>query len=308
VLWRRKHLLGIGELEKRELEALLDLALHFKKKGFDREPLNATVANLFYEASTRTANSFALAARKVGLACLNFSRGSSSVSKGETLIDTAKNIEAMGVSGFVIRHSAPGAARLLARNVEGAVANGGDGRHEHPTQCLLDLATIIEHKGAVEGVKVAILGDIAHSRVARSLMQGLLMLGAQVAVTGPSTMMPKHLPGGVTRLGGIDEALEGRDVLYFLRVQLERQGRALIPSLREYHEFYGLCEKRLERVGDDVLIMHPGPVNRGVELSAAAADAPQSVILSQVTNGVFVRMAVLYLAVSAALGMEVEVG
>lgn len=307
MLWRRKHLLGIGELEKWELEALLRLALHFKEEGFDREPLGATVANLFYEASTRTANSFALAARKVGLGCLNFSKGTSSVSKGETLIDTAKNIEAMGVSGFVIRHSAPGAAWLLARNVEGAVANGGDGRHEHPTQCLLDLATMMEHTRSISGLKVAILGDAAHSRVARSLMRGLLMLGAEVGVTGPSTMMPKYLPEGVVRLGGIDEAMEKSDVLYFLRIQLERQGRALIPSLREYHEFYGLCERRVKRLGKDVLIMHPGPVNRGVELSAEAADSEQSVILQQVTNGVFVRMAVLYLTVGTALGMEVEV-
>lgn len=305
--WRRKHLLGIAELEPHELGCLLGLAAEFKRDGFRRPPLKATVANLFYEPSTRTANSFALAARNIGLNVLNFSKSASSAAKGETLIDTARNIEAMGVAGFVLRHSASGAPWLLARNVNGAVANAGDGCHEHPTQCLLDLLTMREAKGALEGLKVLIIGDVKHSRVARSLMHGLLKSRAQPAVCGPASMMPRTLPVDVARMPDIERAIEWAEVLYFLRVQLERQGRPLIGSLAEYHEFYGLTNERLARLAADKWIMHPGPVNRGVELAAAAADARQSLILKQVANGVYVRMAVLYLVVGAALLGEIAV-
>ncbi|MBN1807767.1 MAG: aspartate carbamoyltransferase catalytic subunit [Planctomycetes bacterium] len=307
--WKKKHLIDVTDLSEDELSGVLDLAAEFKEKGFGREPLKGmTVANMFYEASTRTANSFAQAARNIGCATLNFSKGSSSVSKGETLGDTARVIEAMGVDGFVIRHSAPGAAKLISAIVEGAVANGGDGRHAHPTQCLLDLMTMRGNNGGFKGLKVAIIGDILHSRVARSLMAGLGKLGAEVAVAGPSTMMPGTLPDGVMRLGGIEEAMGWAKVLYFLRIQLERQGRPLIASLREYHETYGLTAERMGSLKREQLIMHPGPVNRGVELAARSADCGAARILEQVANGVYVRMAVLYLLLSAAKGREVSIG
>jgi len=312
--WTRKHLIDVEELDLWEINALLDMAAKFKreasllaKEGFTLPPLKGmTIALLFYESSTRTSNSFATAARNIGAAVLNFSKGTSSANKGETLIDTALNIEAMNVQGFVIRHSSPGAALMLARAVKGCVANGGDGRHAHPTQALLDMMTIIEVKKQIEGLNVGIVGDIAHSRVARSLMHGLTKLGANVMVAGPATMMPEHLPGGVMKVNGVEEVMKHAEVLYFLRIQLERMtGGPLIPSLREYNEVYGLTPERMDRLKKEQVVMHPGPVNRGVELSAASADCPASFILPQVTNGVYVRMAVLYQLLSVVKGVKV---
>jgi aspartate carbamoyltransferase catalytic subunit len=305
--WTRKHLIDVEELDVWEINTLLEMAAKFKKEGFTLPPLKGmTIALLFYESSTRTSNSFATAARNIGTAVLNFSKATSSANKGETLIDTALNIEAMNVQGFVIRHSSPGAALMLARTVKGAVANGGDGRHAHPTQALLDMMTIIEVKKRIEGLNIGIVGDIAHSRVARSLMHGLRKLGANVMVTGPATMMPATLPGGVVRVSGVEEVMKHAEVLYFLRIQLERMtGGPLIPSLREYSEVYGLTPERMNRLKKEQVVMHPGPVNRGVELSAASADCEASFILPQVTNGVYVRMAVLYQLLNAVKGVKV---
>jgi len=299
--WKRKHLLGLEDLTAGEITTILDTAASFKEvstRSIKKVPAlqGRVVVNLFFEASTRTSNSFALAAKRLSADTMSFSSSGSSVSKGETLIDTAKNIEAMGVDAFVIRHSAPGAPHLLARNVDASVINAGDGSHEHPTQGLLDIYTIREVKGKIEGLKVAIIGDIAHSRVARSNIWGLTKLGAKVTVAGPSTLIPRDIGAmGVDISYDIDEVVATSDVINVLRIQLERQERRNFPSIREYARIFGVTAERLKLAKDDLVVMHPGPINRGVEIMPDVADGPRSVILRQVTNGLAVRMAVMYL-------------
>ncbi|RLD97958.1 MAG: aspartate carbamoyltransferase, partial [Aquificota bacterium] len=254
-----------------------------------------TVVNLFFEPSTRTRTSFEIAGKRLSADVINFSAATSSLTKGETLKDTARNIEAMVVDAVVVRHSASGAVRYLARELDVPVINAGDGAHEHPTQGLLDIFTIRERKGSVEGLKVAVAGDIAHSRVARSGIHGLLKLGAQVVVAGPPTMVPPDIERlGVSVASSVEEVLGEVDVVIMLRIQMERQSSPLFPSLREYSRYFGLNMEKLKSVSRDLLIMHPGPVNWGVELSPEVAYHPRNVILDQVTNGVAVRMAVLY--------------
>jgi len=255
-----------------------------------------TIVNLFFEPSTRTRLSFEIAAKRLSADTFNIAASTSSTTKGETLIDTAKNIEAMNPDIIVIRHSCSGAPQLLARHIHASIINAGDGSHEHPSQGLLDIMTVLEHKKEIAGLKIAIVGDIAHSRVAVSDIIGFTKLGASVHLAGPATF----IPAGIEKLGAIvsgsvDEAVDGADVVMALRIQLERQNDPLIPSLREYSNFYGINKKRLESAKPDVLVMHPGPINRGVELNPDVADGPGSVILEQVNNGVAVRMAMLYL-------------
>ncbi len=255
-----------------------------------------TIVNLFFEPSTRTRLSFEIAAKRMSADTFNIAASTSSTTKGETLIDTAKNIEAMNPDIIVMRHSCSGAPQLLARHIGTSIINAGDGSHEHPSQGLLDIMTVLEHKGELRGLKIAIVGDIAHSRVAVSDILGFTKLGAEVYLAGPGT----YIPAGIERLGArvcssVEEAVDGADVVMALRIQLERQNDPLIPSLREYSAFYGINRKRLESADPDVLVMHPGPINRGIEVSPDVADGPCSVILEQVNNGVAVRMALLYL-------------
>jgi aspartate carbamoyltransferase catalytic subunit len=304
----RKDLLGLEELRREEIEKILDAARSFKEvleRPIPKVPTlrGKTIANLFFEPSTRTRISFELAEKRLSADTVNFTASGSSVSKGESLKDTARNIEAMQVDMIVIRHQASGAPHFLARSLDCSVINAGDGTHEHPTQGLLDVFTIREHKGRIEGLKVVIVGDIAHSRVAASNIWGLTKLGARVVVCGPPTLMPLGIERlGVEATSDLDAALDGADVVNVLRIQLERQKSALFPSIREYSRCFGVTRDRLSAAREDVLVMHPGPVNRGVEISQDVADGPFSVILEQVTNGVAVRMAVLYLL----SGSEVE--
>ena len=300
-VWTRRHLLGLEDLSRQEIETILDTAegfidvsQHRKKKRTDLA--GKLVVNLFFEPSTRTRTSFSLAARRLSADTLDFTAGGSSVSKGETFIDTAKNIEAMGVDMMVVRHAVPGAPHLLAQHLNCSVINAGDGAHEHPTQGLLDIFTIRRHKGSLEGLTVGLLGDIAHSRVARSNIHGLLKLGAQVIVCGPSTLVPRC----ITRLGvevayKLDDILPRCDVINVLRIQFERQRNGLFPSIHEYARLFGMNMERLRKAKPDILLLAPGPINRGVELTPEVADGPHSAILQQVTNGLAVRMAVLYL-------------
>ncbi len=298
---KRKDILTIEELERDELEMIFSSAASFKEvseRDIKKVPTlrGRTIINLFYEPSTRTRTAFEIAGKRMSADVINISASASSVKKGETLMDTAKNLEAMKPDCIVIRHSSAGAAHILAGLLSCSVINAGDGAHEHPTQALLDIFTIKERFGRVEGLKVLIVGDILHSRVARSNIWGLKKLGAEVTVCGPPTMIPPH----IERLGcsvtyDIDHAIEDADVIMMLRIQLERQRATLFPSLREYARCWGLSAERLKRAKKDVLIMHPGPVNRGVELSPEVIDGPWSVILEQVTNGVAVRMALFYL-------------
>ncbi len=297
-----RHLLGLVDYSAEEIGLILETARHFRDvldRRIRRVPTlrGVTVVNLFFEASTRTRISFELAEKRLSADTVNFSASGSSVSKGETLKDTARNIEAMKIDLVVIRHKSPGAAHFLTRCVESVVINAGDGAHEHPTQALLDLLTMSDLFASFEGLNVCILGDIAHSRVARSNIFGLRALGANVTLCGPRTMMPVGIEDlGVRVTHRLDEALEGCDVAMALRIQLERQtdGPALFPSLREYHERFGIRLAHLEQ-HPDLVVMHPGPVNRGVELASEVVDHERAVILDQVTNGVAVRMAVLYL-------------
>jgi aspartate carbamoyltransferase catalytic subunit len=301
VAWSRKDLLGIAELSPPEIELVLDTAESFREvaeRPIKKVPTlrGRTVVNLFFEDSTRTRSSFEIAEKRLSADNLNFSTSGSSLAKGETLVDTALNLQAMAPDLIVIRHQHPGVPHLLAKRLRAGVINAGDGAHEHPTQALLDAFTIRQHKGKIAGLKVAIVGDIEHSRVVRSNLHLLRKLEAEVTVAGPRTMMPP----GIERLGarvvyGLDEAVEGADVVMMLRIQLERQGRTLFPSVKEYFNLFGLTARRLERARRDVLVMHPGPMNRGVEIASDVADGPFSVILEQVANGVAVRMAVLYL-------------
>lgn len=296
-----RHLLGIEDLTRDEIEALLESTRSFKEvltRDIKKVPAlrGKTVVNLFYEASTRTRTSFEIAGKRLSADVINISASSSSVVKGETLLDTARNIEALNPDVIVIRHSSAGTPHLLARSLRCSVVNAGDGAHEHPTQALLDAFTMMEHGKTLEGLRVAIIGDITHSRVARSNVHLLSKMGAEVRLSGPATMMPRgveDLP--VTSYLRMEDALEGADVVMMLRIQMERQGKGYFPSLREYSQFYGLTSARLGLARGDALVMHPGPMNRGIEISADVADGPRSVILDQVTNGLAVRMAVLFL-------------
>jgi len=299
--WTRRHLLGLEGLSAEEITAILDKAEVFKRamavEG-RKVPLlgGKTCVNLFFENSTRTRTSFALAARRLGADTIDFSAATSSLSKGETVIDTAKNIEAMGVDVVVVRHRTPGTPHLLAQNIDCSVINAGDGPHEHPTQGLLDIMTIRERLGRVEGLTVAMVGDIAHSRTARSNIWGLKALGAHVIVCGPSTLVsPRWEELGVEYSYSLDEILPRVDVLNLLRIQFERQLTRPFPSVREYALLYAMDSRRLAQAKEDILILAPGPINRGVEVTPAVADGPHSAILEQVTNGVAVRMAVLWL-------------
>jgi len=301
--FRKKDLLGIKQLEPEEIEVILETAETFKEistRTIKKVPTlrGRTVVHLFYEPSTRTRTSFEIAAKRLSADTYNISASTSSIVKGETLIDTAKNLEAMNPDVIVLRHSAAGAPHMLAKRVEASVVNAGDGMHEHPTQALLDLLTIRDNKGTISGQTVAIIGDIAHSRVARSNIWGLTKMGARVLVAGPYTMIPKDLHKlGVEVYKHPEDIIPEADVIMMLRIQLERQGKMLLPSLREYSRVFGLNEEKLVKAKSDVLIMHPGPINRGVEISPSIADGPYSVILDQVTNGVAVRMALLYLLI-----------
>ena len=304
--WRRKHLLGLRELSVEEITYILDTA-----KGFEQistrsvkkaPPLRGkVVCNLFFEDSTRTRNSFALAASRLSADVIEFTEKLSSVSKGETLLDTARNLEAMGIDIVVIRHSAGGAPKFLSRNINTCVINAGDGFCEHPTQGLLDVYTIRKLKGSLEGLKIAIVGDVAHSRVARSDMWAMTKLGAEVMFVGPPTLMPTQvdqLPVSVSY--SLDEVIEKVDVINMLRIQFERLGGNPFPSVREYSHYFGLTVERMKKAKPDILVMHPGPINRGLEMESEVADGSNSVILEQVKNGLAVRMAVLFLVNQAA--------
>jgi len=303
--WMRKDLLTMQELEPAEIGLILDTAASMKEiagREIKKVPTlrGRTVVNLFYEASTRTRTSFEIAGKWLSADVVNWSAAGSSAAKGETLLDTAKNIEAMSPDVVVVRHGASGAAQLLARALKCAVVNAGDGAHEHPTQALLDLLTIRDKKGHLEGLSVAIVGDIAHSRVARSNIHGMKKLGMTVTVAGPPTLIPPFVQElGVKVSHRLEEAIADVDVIMMLRLQQERMTSGLIPSLREYARYWGLTRASLSAARQDVLIMHPGPVNRGIELAPEVADGPYSVILDQVANGVAVRMAVLYLLAGA---------
>ncbi len=299
--WTRKDLLSVEELSKEEIEHIVTTAESFKEistREVKKVPAlrGKTVANLFFEASTRTRTSFELAAKRLSADIVNFSSSGSSTSKGESLRDTAHNIEAMQIDTIVMRHSSSGSAEYLARTSKAGVINAGDGIHEHPTQGLLDIFTIRTRKKSFEGLNVCLVGDILHSRVARSNIHGLKKLGAEVTVCGPPTLIPRNIEDlGVHVSYDLDKVLPKMDVLNILRIQLERQSGAFFPSIREYAAEYGISNERMKKAKKDVMIMHPGPINRGVELSGEVADGPQSVILDQVTNGVAVRMAVLFL-------------
>ena len=302
--WTRRHLLDLEGLSAEELTCILDTAVHFKHATDNckrRLPVLAgqTVANLFFENSTRTRNSFSLAAKRLGAETIEFTSSGSSVSKGETFIDTAKNIEAMSVDAMVVRHRTPGTPHLLSNNVACSVVNAGDGPHEHPTQGLLDILTIREHRDSLAGLTVALVGDIAHSRTARSNIWGLKKLGAHVIVCGPATLVSRRWEEfGVEVAYKLDDILPRCDVLNLLRIQFERQSTRPFPSVREYALLYAMDRQRLNRAKDNVLIMAPGPINRGVEITPEVADGPHSVILDQVTNGLAVRMAVLWLVMN----------
>jgi aspartate carbamoyltransferase catalytic subunit len=304
--WQHKHLLGLRDLSAEEITYILDTA-----KGFEQistrsvkkaPPLRGkVVVNLFFEDSTRTRNSFTLAANRLSADVIEFTEKTSSVSKGETLLDTARNLEAMGIDIVVIRHSVGGAPKFLSRNINACVVNAGDGFCEHPTQGLLDVYTIRKLKGTLEGLKIAIVGDIAHSRVARSCMWAMTKLGAEVIFVGPPTLMPAQvdkLPVAVSY--SLDEVIEKVDVINMLRIQFERLGGNPFPSVREYSHYFGLTVERMKRAKPDIMIMHPGPINRGLEMESEVADGSNSVILEQVKNGLAVRMAVLFLVNQAA--------
>ncbi len=298
---RQKHILDMASLSSVDIRTILDTAVRMKE--ISRRPIKKvptlrgkTVVQFFYEPSTRTKSSFDIAAKRLSADSLSFSKATSSVVKGETLLDTVQNIEAMQPDVIIIRHASAGAPHFLTRHCKACVINAGDGMHAHPTQALLDLMTVREKKGRLKGLKLLIVGDIAHSRVARSNIVGFRKMGAHVTVCGPPTMMPI----GIEQMGAqvatsLDDAIGGADVIMMLRIQKERQARFLMPDEREYAAVYGLNLQRLKDAAPDVLIMHPGPMNRGVEIDPEVADGPYSVILEQVTNGVAVRMALLYL-------------
>jgi aspartate carbamoyltransferase catalytic subunit len=297
--WTRRHLLGVEELSKGEIETILNRAeelVEVSERRHKKLPdlKGKVVVNLFFEASTRTRTSFGLAAKRLSADTIDFTSAGSSLSKGESFIDTAKNIEAMGIDVMVVRHSTPGAPHLLAQHVRCSVVNAGDGAHEHPTQGLLDIFTIRRIKGRLEGLTVGLVGDIAHSRVARSNIHGLLKLGARVIVCGPPTLVPQTISQlGVEVTHRLDDILPRCDVINMLRIQFERQHTGLFPSIGEYARLFGLDSARLARAKSDLLLLAPGPINRGVEITPEVADGPHSAILQQVSNGLAVRMAVL---------------
>lgn len=299
--WDRKHLLGLKDLSRQEIEFILDTARGFEQistRSIKKAPTlrGKVVVNLFFEDSTRTRNSFTLAANRLSADVVEFTKKSSSVSKGETLIDTARNLEAMGIDIVVIRHNAGGAAKLLSRHIDACVINAGDGFDEHPTQGLLDVYTIREVKGTLEGLKIGIVGDIAHSRVARSNIWAMTKLGAEVILIGPPTLMPAQVSRLPVRVSySLDAVFEELDVINMLRIQFERLGSNPFPSVREYSHFFGLTVDRMKRAKRDLIVMHPGPMNRGLEIESEVADGANSVILRQVANGLAVRMAVLFL-------------
>jgi aspartate carbamoyltransferase catalytic subunit len=300
-VWSRKDLLGIAELSAEEITLILDTAESFREvseRPIKKVPTlrGKTVVNLFFEPSTRTRSSFEIAEKRLSADSINMSTAGSSLVKGESLVDTALNLQAMAPDLIVIRHAHAGVPHMLAGRIDAGVINAGDGAHEHPTQALLDAFTIRQHKGKLEGLKVVIVGDIEHSRVVRSNIHLLTKMGASVTLAGPRTMMPVEVEKlGVDVVYTLEEAVAGADVVMMLRIQLERQSRLLFPSVKEYFNLFGLTKARLKRAKRDVIIMHPGPINRGVEIASEVADGSYSVILEQVTNGVAVRMAILYL-------------
>ncbi len=296
-----RHLLGLHGVPGEDIELILDTAKTFREileRPIKKVPTlqGKTVVNLFFENSTRTRISFEVAQKRLSADTVNFSTSTSSTKKGETFKDTVRNIEAMKVDMIVVRHESAGVPQFLTKISNCNIINAGDGRHEHPTQALLDMYSIREKLGKLRGLRVCIVGDIAHSRVALSNIYGLKAMGAEVSVCGPATMLPWEIESlGVKVYKNINEAIKNNDVLNVLRVQLEREAGASIPSLREYHNYYGVTKERLDEYNPDILILHPGPINRGVELSSEVADGPYQIILDQVTNGVAIRMAVLYL-------------
>lgn len=303
--FKRKHILGLEELNADEIALVLDTAESMKEvseRDIKKVPAlrGMTVCNLFFEPSTRTRSSFEIAEKRLSADVLNFTTSQSSVVKGESLLDTARNLEAMGASMIVIRHPMSGAPWLLAEELDSSIINAGDGSHEHPSQALVDLFTIRRIKGKIEGLKIVIVGDIMHSRVARSNIWGFLKLGAEVRVVGPPTLIPKYIENiDVKTFYNLSDAVIDADVIIMLRIQKERQDFEFFPSLREYSRFYGLTREKLKGAHENVTVMHPGPINRGVELSSDMADGPGSVILEQVANGIAVRMAMFYLVASA---------
>jgi aspartate carbamoyltransferase catalytic subunit len=304
--WQRKHLLGLRELTVEEILYILDTAKGFEQfstRSIKKAPTlrGKVVVNLFFEDSTRTRNSFSLAASRLSADVIEFTQKNSSVSKGETLLDTARNLEAMGIDIVVIRHNAAGAPTFLSRNINACVVNAGDGYCEHPTQGLLDVYTIRQAKGSLEGLKIAIVGDIAHSRVARSDLWAMTKLGAEVTLVGPPTLMPPEVSGLPVKVSySLDKVIEEVDVINMLRIQFERLGGNPFPSIREYSHYFGLTVERMKRAKPDILVMHPGPINRGLEMESEVADGRNSVILQQVANGLAVRMAALFLVTQAA--------
>jgi aspartate carbamoyltransferase catalytic subunit len=304
--WTKKDLLGLEDLSKEEIELILSTADSFKEvSGREIKKVPAlrgkTVVNLFYEPSTRTRVSFEVAAKRLSADVINIAVETSSVKKGETLFDTGRNIQALAADIIVIRHNASGAAAMLARHVDISVVNAGDGWHEHPTQALLDIFTLKEKLGRIVGLNVSIVGDIAHSRVARSNIWGLTKLGAKVTVCAPPLLIPPAIEEmGAHVTHDIEEALKGADAVNVLRMQFERDEKAAFPQQLEYFKNYGITQERLEKAKKNIVVMHPGPVNRGIEISSAVADGANSVILEQVTNGIAVRMAVLFLVAQAA--------
>lgn len=301
--FKRHNLLGLEGLSAEEITHILDTAESMRE--INQRPIKKVptlrgklVVHFFFEPSTRTRTSFEVAAKRLSADTVSLSASTSSLTKGETLIDTAKNLQAMAPDMIIMRHSMSGAPHLMARHIKASVINAGDGTHEHPTQGLLDLLTIRQHKGRLDGLEVAIIGDIAHSRVARSAIIGLNTMGSRVRVFGPKTLLPPRVETlGVEVAGGMEQAVEGADVVMMLRVQKERLGEELFPSLREYSQRFGLTARHLRRAKPDVIVMHPGPMNRGVEISPEVADGEFAVILDQVENGVAVRMALLYLLI-----------
>jgi len=297
----QNHLLGLKYLSATEIKEILEQATYFKQlfnRPVKQVPTlkNKTLVSLFYEPSTRTKGSFDMAMKMLGAGSLNFAVNTSSVNKGETLVDTVKNLASMGVDGIIVRHSMAGVPELIAKNVDIPVINAGDGFNEHPTQALLDMFTMTEEKGYIEGKKVTIIGDIKHSRVVRSNIWGLSKLGAEVTVCGPASLIPHGIEEmGCKVVHKVEDAIKGADFINVLRVQFERQKGSYFPSSREYYHEYGITPSRVKLAKEDVLIMHPGPMNRGVEISTDVADGPYNVILEQVSNGVAIRMAVLYM-------------
>lgn len=303
-----KHLLGLKTASRDEIQGLIDDAFYLKEKILRADvkslPLlkGKSVITLFFENSTRTRVSFELASKYLGATAANISASGSSVAKGETLIDTVKTIDAMAADVIIVRHSESGAPQLISKYVDASIVNAGDGMNEHPTQALLDMMTIVEKKNKIDGLKVAIVGDVKHSRVARSNIYGLKTMGAEVVLAGPTTLMPSHLEDlGVKAYNDVEKAVEGADVVMGLRIQLERQKKGLFPTVREYTKYFGINERRLKLAKPDAILMHPGPVNRGVELTADIVDGESSAINEQVTNGVCIRMAVLNRIVNGEL-------